>query len=149
MARSRDVFLEDGNRPHRKLATLAAVVLGLAIFAIGFLVTTYREFVIDVPTRHMAVLIRKTGKDLKNLDEIAPTPEHKGVQLEVLREGRYFFKYDPYNWSWEVLPQVEVPNGKIGVFPACCSRGGTMSTRTCTRLNCMTPWWFPPATRGW
>ncbi|MFM7162732.1 MAG: SPFH domain-containing protein [Planctomycetaceae bacterium] len=79
------------------------------------LATTYRQFVIDVPAGHMAVLLRKTGTDLPPDAEIALDPRHKGIQPEVLREGRYFFQYNPYDWSWEVLPQVVVPNGKMGV----------------------------------
>jgi len=95
-------------------AWLAAGV-GLAIFAFGMLATTYRQFVIDVPAGHMAILLRKTGTDLPNTAEIALDPGHKGIQAEVLREGRYFFQYNPLDWSWEVLPQVVVPNGKMGV----------------------------------
>ena len=95
-------------------AWLAAGV-GLSIFAFGMLATTYRQFVIDVPAGHMAILLRKTGTDLPNTAEIALDPGHKGIQAEVLREGRYFFQYNPLDWSWEVLPQVVVPNGKMGV----------------------------------
>jgi len=78
--------------------------------------TTYHAFVIDVPAGHMAVLLRKTGTDLINKDELAPGPGSKGIQPEVLHEGRYFFQYNPYDWSWEVLPQVVIPNGKLGVL---------------------------------
>ena len=31
----------------------------------------------------------------------------------MLTEGRYF--YNPYYWSWEVMPQFVVPDGKIGI----------------------------------
>jgi regulator of protease activity HflC (stomatin/prohibitin superfamily) len=47
------------------------------------------------------------------MDEIAPSPEYKGVQKNVLTDGRYF--YNPWNWDWEIVPQVEVPQGKLGV----------------------------------
>src|SRR3569623_1191773 len=57
---------------------------------------------IDVPTGHMAVLTRKTGLDITNDDELAPSLRHKGLQREVLAEGRHF--RDPWNWSWEVVP---------------------------------------------
>lgn len=99
----------------RGLATLAAAAVGIAVFAAGTFATCYTQFVIDVPAKHMAVLIKKTGADLKNADEVAPDANHKGVQKEVLTEGRYILKYDPYNWSWEVIPQLEIPNGKLGV----------------------------------
>ena len=96
----------------RWLAGLA----GLAVFGIGMLTTTYKSFVIDVPAGSMAVLLRKTGTDLPNKEELATNPASKGIQPEVLREGRYFFQYNPYDWSWQVLPQVVIPNGKLGVL---------------------------------
>ena len=61
----------------------------------------------------MAVLIRKTGEDLEPGVIIAPSSESKGVQKEVLTEGRYY--YNPYDWEWQVVPQVEIPEGKLGV----------------------------------
>jgi len=99
----------------RGLATLAAAAIGLTVFLVGMFATCYRQFVIDVPAKHMAVLIKKTGTDLKNTDEVAPDAKHKGIQKEMLTEGRYILKYDPYNWSWEVIPQLEIPTGKLGV----------------------------------
>ena len=35
------------------------------------------------------------------------------MQKEVLTEGRYY--YNPYAWTWQVVPQVEIPEGKLGV----------------------------------
>lgn len=68
---------------------------------------------IEVPSRHMAVLFKKTGQDIGNDVELAPDAEHKGVQPTVLAEGRYF--YNPYKWAWVVMPQIEIPQGKLGV----------------------------------
>src|SRR5262245_22536938 len=67
----------------------------------------------NVPTGHMAVLTRKTGKDLSNGDELAPDATYKGLQKQVLAEGRHFL--NPWIWDWEVVPQVEIPQGKVGV----------------------------------
>jgi hypothetical protein len=89
----------------------ALVVVGLLVVAIPSFI--YEECRIEVPNRYIAVLTRKTGKDLERGEILAPSPEHKGVQREVLTEGRYY--YNPYVWSWQVVPQVEVPNGKLGV----------------------------------
>src|SRR5215471_9792850 len=75
-----------------------ASIAGLPIFYYGVCR-------IDVPTGHMAVMTRKTGLDLANEDELAPTPNHKGLQKEVLAEGRHF--RNPWTWDWEVVPQVE------------------------------------------
>ena len=35
------------------------------------------------------------------------------MQKDVLTEGRYY--YNPYDWTWQVVPQVEIPEGKLGV----------------------------------
>ena len=73
----------------------------------------YQECRIDVPNKQMAVLTHKIGEDLEPGVVIAPSPESKGVQKEVLTEGRYY--YNPYDWDWQVVPQVEIPEGKLGV----------------------------------
>ncbi len=93
-------------------ASMAALGL-LIIFGLGLVWTTYTSFRIDVGSGEIAVLIRKTGLDLKNGEEVAPTLEHKGIQRGVLAEGRYF--YNPYVWSWKVIPQTEIAPGEMGV----------------------------------
>jgi regulator of protease activity HflC (stomatin/prohibitin superfamily) len=89
------------------LAGLAAVAL-LVLALLG-----YTMLRIDVPAGHVAVLVQKTGADIDNADAVAPDGQHKGLQLNVLTEGRYF--YNPYYWEWNVYPMVEVPAGKMGV----------------------------------
>ncbi|MBL8827415.1 MAG: hypothetical protein JNM18_10605 [Planctomycetaceae bacterium] len=101
-----------GNISPKALAGCFGILVG-AFLLIVVPLSAYQSFRIDVQPGEVAVLIRKIGIDLDNSDEIAPTPEYKGVQLEVLREGRYF--YNPYEWEWEIVPQVDVPTGKIGV----------------------------------
>jgi regulator of protease activity HflC (stomatin/prohibitin superfamily) len=93
------------------LAALAGVAVLSAIMM-------YNQCKIEVSTGQQAVLIRKTGADLKPDMELAPAPSKsgqysKGVQPGVLTEGRYF--YNPYFWSWEIKPQFLVPEGKCGV----------------------------------
>jgi regulator of protease activity HflC (stomatin/prohibitin superfamily) len=85
--------------------------LALALVLFGYIV--YTQFRIDVPSKHVAILIRKTGEDIPNHLEVAPDEDHKGVQARILTEGRYF--YNPYSWDWEVVPMIEVPTGKLGV----------------------------------
>lgn len=89
----------------------AIVVAAILIAVSGWV--TYNACLIEVPSRHMAILIHKVGEDIENGDEIAPSPDHKGVQKAVLAEGRYF--YNPLLWDWVVLPQIEIPAGKLGV----------------------------------
>ncbi len=83
-----------------------ASIIGAPIFYWGFCR-------INVPTGYMAVLTRKTGKDLPNDEELAPDGSYKGLQKEVLAEGRHF--RNPWSWDWEVVPQIEIPQGKVGV----------------------------------
>ena len=103
---------DDDRRPQWKRPRAGAVVVGLLLLAaaVGMV---YSSFRIDVGTGEMAILIHKVGTDLANGDEVAPGPEYKGVQREVLTEGRYF--RNPYEWEWEVVPQVVIPQGKLGV----------------------------------
>jgi regulator of protease activity HflC (stomatin/prohibitin superfamily) len=98
-------------------------LFGLVCLVLGTAVLAYHESKIDVGTGEQAVLIRKVGLDLDRDMELAPPRKdgkiyYKGVQTEgpnggVLLEGRYF--YNPYYWSWEVMPQYLVPADKIGV----------------------------------
>ena len=91
-----------------------AALAAIALIAIGVLLyEVYNSCLIEVPNKHMAILVHKTGKDLDNSQSIAPSEEYKGVQRDVLAEGRYY--YNPYNWAWTVVPQIEIPAGKLGV----------------------------------
>jgi regulator of protease activity HflC (stomatin/prohibitin superfamily) len=62
----------------------------------------------------IAVLIRKTGNDLGPGQVIALEKNQKGIQLDVLAEGRYF--KNPYTWSWKIHRILDVPAGKLGVM---------------------------------
>jgi regulator of protease activity HflC (stomatin/prohibitin superfamily) len=50
---------------------------------------------------------------MENQQEVAPDAEHKGLQLAVLKEGRYF--RNPYFWDWSVYPMIEIPEDKMGI----------------------------------
>ncbi|MFK7819025.1 MAG: SPFH domain-containing protein [Planctomycetaceae bacterium] len=108
-----------GSRPTVPLQSFlrkknAAVgVVGLLIGLVVFGFVSYTQFRIDVPAKSFAVLTRKTGEDITNLEEVAPDENHKGLQQAVLTEGRYF--YNPYTWHWSVHPMVEIPRDKMGV----------------------------------
>lgn len=98
---------------HRNTGAGLLAVMLLSGFAMAISWMVYSSFRIDVSSGEIAILIRKTGKDLTNGEEIAPSPEHKGIQRAVLTEGRYF--YNPYGWSWKVIPQEVIEPGKMGV----------------------------------
>jgi len=94
-------------------AGLMAVMLlsGLAV-ALSWMI--YSSFRIDVSSGEIAVLTHKVGTDLSNGQEVAPDESYKGIQKKVLTEGRYF--YNPYSWSWEVVKQIEIMSGEMGVM---------------------------------
>lgn len=97
------------------LAVLGLVLLGMAI---------YHNCRIDVGTGEMAILTVKTGRDITNDDEVAPSLNHKGAQAAFLLEGRYFMNpfdegprfFNPYDWDWDVIPQTTIPEGKLGIL---------------------------------
>ncbi len=62
----------------------------------------------------IAVLIRKTGKDLPSGQILALEEGQKGIQLDVLAEGRYF--RNPYHWGWQIRQITDIPAGKLGVL---------------------------------
>jgi regulator of protease activity HflC (stomatin/prohibitin superfamily) len=69
---------------------------------------------IEPASGEIAVLIRKTGEDLPSGAIIALEPQQKGIQFEVLSEGRYF--RNPYAWGWEIAKIIDIPAGKVGVL---------------------------------
>lgn len=61
----------------------------------------------------IAILIRKTGTDLPSGQILALEPGQKGIQPDVLAEGRWF--KNPYTWGWEISRITDIPAGKLGV----------------------------------
>lgn len=68
---------------------------------------------IEPGSNELAVLIRKTGKDLPSGQILALEPGQKGIQLDILAPGRYF--RNPYTWGWQIHKITDVPAGKLGV----------------------------------
>jgi regulator of protease activity HflC (stomatin/prohibitin superfamily) len=62
----------------------------------------------------IAVLIHKTGEDLTDGAILALDPQRKGIQLEVLPEGRYF--RNPLFWGWEIHSITDIPAGRLAVL---------------------------------
>ena len=54
---------------------------------------------IEPENGEIAILMKKTGKNLPPEAILAPGPEFKGIQAEVLPEGRYF--RNPWTWEWK------------------------------------------------
>lgn len=95
---------------------LGALVAPLAILsAILFLPLWFWFFCrIEPGPGEIAILIRKTGKDLPSGQILALEKGQKGIQLDVLAEGRYF--RNPYHWGWQIGRIVDIPAGKLGVL---------------------------------
>ncbi|MBN1257933.1 MAG: hypothetical protein JXA52_09545 [Planctomycetes bacterium] len=92
---------------------VAAAFLLLCVASVGVAVFVWSFCRIEPRADQVAVLIRKTGNDLPSGQIIATSPEQKGIQLELLAEGRYF--RNPYTWSWEIARVVDIPAGKLGI----------------------------------
>ncbi|HUO07825.1 MAG TPA: SPFH domain-containing protein [Phycisphaerae bacterium] len=93
------------------IGVLAVLVL-LGLLAWGALSLTGW---ISVPQGHFVVLIQKTGKDLSNDAILASSPEFKGVQLEVLKEGYHFYSRYSYTWT-DPIPATVIPEMQVGIL---------------------------------
>ena len=85
---------------------LIALLVGLGIF-----IWTFCR--IEPGNDRIAILIRKTGRNLKPGEIIALRPGEKGIQLTPLPEGRYF--YNPYTWDWRFTSVTTIPAGRLGL----------------------------------
>ena len=93
----------------------AILLLGIAAL-VGLALWAFLFCRIEVPSRRIAVLTKKTGAELTNEMEIVSEADfgtYKGIQELVLTEGRYF--YNPWKWDWDIVDQVEVPENRLGV----------------------------------
>jgi regulator of protease activity HflC (stomatin/prohibitin superfamily) len=106
---------DQSDQHNRQLAALMR--LSSAAFVAGAMVAIF-IFVwffcrIEPGAGEIAILIHKTGKDLPPEQLLATGPEWKGIQLDVLSEGRYF--YNPYSWGWKIHKMTDIPAGRLGV----------------------------------
>ena len=102
------------NMANYKLARISILLVG-AIIILSLLIAPIFLWVacrIDLAPGTFAVLIKKTGKDPAP-GSIVSQADEKGVQLEVLSEGRHF--RNPYAWDWKTFPITDIPPGKMGV----------------------------------
>ena len=113
---SRDSIQQEVVQRILKTSAFAGVFfLGIAGLC-GLILWVFLFCQIEVPSRKLAVLTRKTGAELTNEMEIVPDSlfdQYKGIQERVLVEGRYF--YNPWKWDWDVVDQVEIPENRLGV----------------------------------
>jgi hypothetical protein len=88
------------------------VAAGAALCGLLLLVGGWYWFVerTEVGPGEYLVVISLWGKDLPEGEIIAPDKTYKGIQLEVLPEGRYFI--NPLFYKVERLPIIHVPSDK-------------------------------------
>lgn len=95
-------------------AGTALLAIGLVALILFFPIWLWYWWRIEPANGQMAVLVRKTGENLAANEILATRPGQKGIQLEVLGEGRYF--RNPYTWDWHIHPITDIPAGKLGVL---------------------------------
>lgn len=96
--------------PAARGVTSGLILIGLLFFGTAFWWFFCR---IEPGPDQIAILIRKTGRDLAPQQILATEPGQKGIQVEVLPEGRYF--RNPYTWGWRFHRVTDIPAGKLGV----------------------------------
>ncbi len=95
------------------LSSTALVIFILLVLLVGLFFFWF-GCRIEPENGQIAIMIKKTGKDLPADQIIATDPAYKGIQLEVLGEGRYF--RNPYVWDWEIRQISDIPAGSFGVL---------------------------------
>ncbi len=91
--------------------------IGLAVAAIVLVILplwVWYWWRIEPDNGRIAILYKKTGKNLPPDAILAPGPEYKGIQEAVLPEGRHF--RNPWTWEWRYAKTVDIPAGKFGVL---------------------------------
>src|ERR1700733_3924242 len=92
------------------------IVLGAAAVGVFLLyqVWVWEVERVEVPPDSFLVKISLWGNNLPDGEIIAPDSSYKGVQRDVLAEGRHFL--NPLLYSYEKHPVLNVPNGQCAVL---------------------------------
>jgi len=102
---------EYGVQP-REIAKYGGIAVAAVIAAAVIFVWFFCR--IEAEEGEFVPLLRKTGKEISNTDILAPGPEFKGPQFEILQEGRHF--RNPYTWYWpRPMRATVIEKGKVGV----------------------------------
>ena len=92
----------------------ASLSVGAAVAVLAASLWVWYGWRIEPANGQIAVLMKKTGKDLPPEAILAPDDSYKGIQADVLPEGRYF--RNPWTWEWKYYRAMDIPAGKFGVL---------------------------------
>jgi regulator of protease activity HflC (stomatin/prohibitin superfamily) len=98
-------------RSVRTWGTIGVVIVGLVLAQQFWHWVVTR---VEVPPGHFLVRVHLWGQALPPGEVLAPDESHKGIQKEVLPEGRHFL--NPIIWSHDIKPMLEVPAGQCAVL---------------------------------
>ncbi|MBF0410025.1 MAG: hypothetical protein HQM10_21960 [Candidatus Riflebacteria bacterium] len=93
-----------------------AIVVVISLISLFVAFEAWRWFFcrIEIEGGKVGVLIHKIGENLPSGEIIATKPHQKGILLDVLAEGRYY--YTPFFWDYQIFDMVEVPVNNVGVI---------------------------------
>lgn len=95
----------------RAWAALAASALALFLL---YQLWVWEVERIEVPPGKFLVKVKLWGKDLPDGEVVAPDADHKGIQRDVLPEGRHFL--NPFLYGHQEFDILDVPAGKCAVL---------------------------------
>src|SRR5262249_22387404 len=98
-------------KKHRAWAIAGAALAGVFLL---YQLWVWEVERVEVPPDHFLVRIDLWGNDLPPGEILAPDPSYKGVQRELLTEGRHFL--NPLLYSYQLHPVTVVPPGKCVVL---------------------------------
>ena len=119
--------------PWRLRFNVASAGVFVALIALAGVLFWWYGMRIEVDQGQFVVLIKKTGQNITNDQILAPDDEHKGPQMQILKEGRHF--RNPYTWNWtRPMTATVIPDGKVGIkvrkFGVPLDPGQVLATRS-------------------
>lgn len=88
------------------------LIIGVIVVALLWFIWEWGFCRFYVPPNHMAIVITKTGKTLSP-GQILAGKGQKGIQADVLGEGRHFRNW--FTHDWEIKPVITIPPGQVAI----------------------------------
>jgi len=116
----------------QRTGSVSALLVFIMLIAVGAVLFVWYGCRIEVGSGEMVVMIKKTGRNLPAGAIIAPDSSYKGIQLEVVPEGRFF--RNPLFWDWKFTKITTIPAGQVGVLTRLFGRDLSMEDLARGRL---------------